>query len=65
MEKFVNHEIDVKPDDEFAISDFDATTEDMPSEVFADFKQPSEQPEYTEDDLDASEFDGYDPTDTY
>jgi type IV secretion system protein VirD4 len=66
MEKFVNHKRDVKPDDEFPIFEHDATTEDMPSEAFADFQaeQPHEQPEYTDEELDTPDIEGYDPTDT-
>jgi hypothetical protein len=62
MEHFVNHKLEVKPDDKFEIFDHDATTADMPSEAFADFQdeQPTEQPE----DLDEPDFDGFDPTDT-
>ena len=66
MEKFVNHKLVVKPDDEFPIFEHDATTEDMPSEAFADFQgeQQTEQPEYTPEELDAPDFEGFDPTDT-
>ena len=62
MERFVNHKLEVKPDDDFPVFDYDATTEDMPAEAFADNR--TEQPETVADDLDAPDFDGYDPTDT-
>ena len=66
IEKFVNHKLDVKPDDEFPIFEHDATTEDMPSEAFADFQgeQQTEQTEYTPEELDAPDFEGFDPSDT-
>jgi len=62
MERFVNHKLDVKPDDEFPLFNHDAATEDMPPEAFADY--PTAQPEEANDDLDAPDFDGYDPSDT-
>ena len=66
MEKFVNHKLEVKPDDKFLIFEADATTEDMPSEAFADNQcgQQAEQPDYVPEDLDAPDFDGFDPSDT-
>jgi hypothetical protein len=65
MEKFVNHNLEVKLNDEFDTMSYDAT-EGMPSEAFADFgaEQQDESQEYTPEDVDMPDFDGYDPTDT-
>jgi hypothetical protein len=65
MEKFVNHKLTVKPDEDFEVFEYDAVAEDMPSEAFAAFsaEQQPEQPEYT-DEADANYFEDYDPTDT-
>ena len=66
MEKFVNHKLEVKPDDKYLIFEAEATTEDMPSEAFADNQggQQAEQPDYVPEDLDAPDFDAFDPNDT-
>jgi hypothetical protein len=56
MEQFVNRKLEIKPDDEFVMVEHDAQGEEMPAEAYADYTP--------EDNDDADDFSGFDPTDT-
>jgi type IV secretion system protein VirD4 len=58
MKKHVTRELNLKPDEEYPVFDYDATTEDMPPEAFSDYQDESQDESEAMDDTE------FDPADT-